>query len=369
MMGEQQGTGKVNRPDTPTGLDGPVRAQGGTVSMNRFFLFLGALALVAVAAFPLTWVPDPVPAAVLPDHQAPGVAWADEPLQPLPQIVSEDPERVKIGRRLFHDPRLSKDGKVACSTCHDLRNGGDDGLPVSVGMGGAKGEINSPTVFNAAYNFRLFLDGRAATLEAQIDGPIHDSREMASGWPRIIALLKRDSYYLNAFATEYRDGITAANVKDAIATYERTLITPDSRFDRFLRGDQSALNEEERTGYLAFKRYGCSSCHQGRNVGGNMYQKFGLFNEAELLGDIHPMRHGRSFVTGLPEDIHVFRVPSLRNVALTAPYFHDGSAATMSQAVSEMAEHQIGRKIPDEDVAQIVQFLNTLTGEYQGVPL
>ncbi len=289
---------------------------------------------------------------------------AGEPIRPIPAAPEADPDRVALGRALFHDPRLSKDNSTACVSCHDLSHGGDDGRAVSVGVEGRTGPINAPTVFNAGLNFRQFWDGRAATLEHQIDGPVQASVELGSLWPEVIAKLYEHESYPGRFGALYPDGITRANVKDALATYMRSLTTPNGRFDRWLGGEADALSRHEKRGYALFKHYGCVSCHQGANVGGNMFQVFGVLNDYfRRRGDITDADMGRYNVTGNPADRHAFKVPSLRMAALTAPYLHDGSAATLRDAVDAMFEFQLGREAPDEDKDAIVAFIETLAGE------
>lgn len=276
------------------------------------------------------------------------------------------PVKVALGERLFRDPRLSGDQTLACAGCHDLARGGVDRLPVSIGVAGGKGGINAPTVFNAALNFVQFWDGRAATLEEQAAGPIHSELEMASDWARILPRLRADSEYVRAFDAAYPDGITSANVLDAIASFERTLVTPNSRFDRYLNGEPAMLTADELEGYQRFREYGCTSCHQGRLLGANMYQKFGAVRDYYLDRPTTKADLGRYNVTGRDEDRHVFKVPSLRNVAVTAPYFHDASATTLEQAVVLAGRHQLGRDLGQRDVTLIVAFLRTLTGEWRG---
>ncbi|NDJ62784.1 MAG: cytochrome-c peroxidase [Chloroflexi bacterium] len=289
----------------------------------------------------------------------------DGPIQPIPFAVTLDQRRVTLGRDLFTDPRLSGSGTISCSTCHDLVNGGIDGLPVSVGIDERTGFVNAPTVYNSAYNFRQFWDGRAESLEDQIDGPVNNDFEMGSDWDTVIATLSQHAPYLEAFGTIYPDGITVDNIKDAIATFQRSLVTPNSRFDQYLRGDESAITEAERRGYALFHSYGCISCHQGINVGGNLFQRFGIMRDYFAdRGHITPADLGRYNVTGREEDRHVFKVPGLRNIALTAPYFHDASAATLEDAVQTMGFYQLGLSLDDEDVALLVAFLETLTGEH-----
>jgi cytochrome c peroxidase len=227
--------------------------------------------------------------------------------------------------------------------------------------------VNVPTVFNSGLNFRQFWDGRAETLEDQIDGPIHDPAEMGTDWPHILDKLRADSEYAVAFAAIYRQEIDSSTIKDALATFERSLITPDCRFDRYLRGDANALSAEEKEGYQLFKDNGCSSCHQGVLAGGNMFEKFGIVgNYFADRGQITKADLGRFNVTGQEADRYRFKVPSLRNVARTAPYFHDGSASTLEAAVSVMTRYQLGRQLTANDLHRIVQFLETLNGKTPG---
>ena len=289
---------------------------------------------------------------------------AGEPIQPIPLTLNQDPARAALGRQLFDDKRLSANGKVSCATCHDLDKGASNGQPKAAGLNGVMTPVNVPTLYNAAFNFRQFWNGRADSLEAQIGDVLQNKDEMGSNWPDVVRKLQDDAVYRKAFAAAYADGVTRANVENALASYERTLITPNSRFDRFLRGDAGALTSTERAGYDKFKRYGCVACHQGVNVGGNMYQKFGVMGDYfAARGKPTEADQGRYLVTRDERDRHVFKVPSLRNVALTAPYFHDGSAATLEQAVDVMFRYQLGRIASPDDKTAIVAFLKTLTGE------
>jgi cytochrome c peroxidase len=296
-------------------------------------------------------------------------AAIDEPIQPIPLTLNQDPARAELGRLLFRDTRLSGNGRVSCASCHDLGKGGGDGRDRSVGLNGKLTDVNAPTVLNAALNFKQFWNGRADSLEAQIDHVMLNPIEMGSGWDDVVKKLSQDAKYKSAFAAAYKDGITKANIQNAIATFERTLITPNSRFDKFLRGDSNAISAQEKAGYAKFKQYGCVACHQGVNVGGNMFQKFGVMGDYfEKRGNPTQADLGRYLVTKLDSDRHVFKVPSLRNVALTAPYFHDASAKTLEDAVDVMFRYQLGRVASKEDKESIVKFLNTLTGELQGKP-
>jgi cytochrome c peroxidase len=287
-----------------------------------------------------------------------------EPLSPLVQ-TPENAAKVALGKKLFLEKRLSGDNTIACATCHSLDKGGTDQQVHSTGISGAQGGINAPTVMNAGLNFVQFWNGRAATLEDQVDGPPNNPKEMGSNWKQIVEKLAADSDYVKDFQEVYRDGPSKEHIQDAIATFERTLITLNAPFDRFLKGDQTALDDEQKHGYELFKEYGCVSCHQGQNVGGNLYEKFGV------MGDYFkdrgtPMTDadlGRFAVTKREQDRYVFKVPSLRNLALTAPYFHDGSATTVPQAVEVMAQYQLGRPIDPDQLRAICRFLDSLNGD------
>ena len=296
-------------------------------------------------------------------------AALDEPIKPLPLALNPNPARAEIGRLLFSEVGLSANGKVSCASCHDVTKGGDDSRVHSIGFNGQPTAVNAPTVLNAALNFTQFWNGRAGSLETQINDVVQNSIEMGSKWTEVVATVARNEKYRASFAAAYEDGITKANIQNAIATYERTLITSNSRFDRYLRGERNALSDDEKTGYAKFKQYGCVACHQGVNVGGNMFQKFGVMGDYfARRGKLTEADLGRFLVTGEESDKHVFKVPGLRNVALTAPYFHDGTAATLDDAVEVMFEYQLGRVASKEDKAAIVLFLNTLTGEVVHTP-
>ncbi|MCR4305191.1 MAG: cytochrome-c peroxidase [Gallionella sp.] len=291
----------------------------------------------------------------------------DEPITPIPRDLKLDKRKVALGRRLFHDPQLSGDSRISCAHCHNLATGGVDGLAHPVGSSKTDGKIDTLTVFNSGFNFRLFWDGRAATLEDQIDFPMNNPCEMGSTWDEVIAKLGNDKAYRRDFADIYKENINPQTVRDAIATFERSLNTPNSRFDRYLRGDKQALDSSELAGYDLFKSLGCISCHQGMNMGGNMYEKLGLVEDYfRNRGNLRKVDLGRYNLTKDEDDRYEFRVPSLRNVALTAPYLHDASASTLDAAVIIMGKYQLGVDLREEEVAKIVKFLNALTGEYDG---
>lgn len=294
----------------------------------------------------------------------------DEPLKPLPAPPALDPQRVELGRQLFNEPRLSQDHSLSCASCHRLDQGGADSQAKSSGFKGQPTRVNTPSVFNAALNFRQFWDGRVESLEAQIDSVVQSPSEMGNTWSALIRTLSDDSAYQKSFGALYPDGITAANVQNALATYEKTLLSANSRFDQYLQGNTDILSLEEKYGYQRFKDYGCIACHQGVNIGGNMFQKFGVMGDYfAARGNPIDADLGRFLVTGDEQDRNVFKVPSLRNVAVTAPYFHDGSAPTLEQAVEVMFKYQLGRPPNTQDISLIVKFLKTLTGEWQGKPL
>ncbi|MGB3495091.1 MAG: cytochrome c peroxidase [Elainellaceae cyanobacterium] len=287
-----------------------------------------------------------------------------EPIQPLPKTVDLNPKVVALGQQLFHEPDLSRDRTLSCASCHALDNGGIDGKNHPVTFDDPKSSINTPTVFNSSFNFRQFWDGRTQSLEAQVDVPLQDPQEMNFTWPEAIARLQAMPNYSAQFTALYPDGITPDTVRTAIATYERSLITPNAPFDRYLLGDKSALTANQMEGYQRFKANGCISCHQGVNVGGNMFQVFGVFgNYFEDRGELNPVDLGRYNITHDPNDRYVFKVPSLRNVEQTAPYFHDGSIANLQEAVAIMGRYQLGRSLSEDDQNLIVEFLRSLTGE------
>jgi len=267
-------------------------------------------------------------------------------------------DKARLGQRLFSDRRLSRDQSISCASCHDPVHGGVDHRPVSTGVGGQKGRVNAPTVWNAVFNFRQFWNGRAADLREQAEGPIHNPIEMAMDDRLVNQRLQADAEYRRAFRKIYDHAPNLDDALDAITEFERALYTPDSRFDRWLRGEQT-LSQEELEGYRLFKQLGCVSCHNGINVGGNSYQYFGAvipLRQREQAGD-------RYQLTQDPFDRARYKVPTLRNIELTAPYFHDGSAATLNEAVQLMAYHNLGFDLSNAEVEKIVAFLRTLTGK------
>lgn len=289
-----------------------------------------------------------------------------EPIKIIKKATNLDKEKIALGRMLFMDKRLSKGNSLSCESCHLLKQGGDDNRPVSTGINGRKGNINSPTVYNSALSFRQFWDGRAATLEQQALGPVQNPVEMGELWPDVIVKLLADTSFSERFQKKYPAGLNAKNITNAIAEFERSLMTINAPFDRYLNGDFSAISQEAEEGYLLFKDYGCISCHQGAAVGGNMYQVFGVVNNYfKKRGNMTDADYGRFNLTANKLDMHSFKVPSLRMVAHTAPYFHDGSVKTLRGAVDVMFEFQLGREAPDEDKDKIVSFLKTLAGQHE----
>lgn len=297
---------------------------------------------------------------------------AGEPVRPIDEYVAYDPAKAALGFDLFHDKRFSVDNTVSCASCHDLATAGVDNHQYSHGVNDLMGGVNAPTVFNAVYNFVQFWDGRATTLAAQAAGPPLNPVEMASpSFESIIEKLNADKAFVKAFKAVYPDGISEANLTDAIEHFERTLITPDSRFDKWLRGDDAAITAEELEGYELFKKYDCATCHAGKNLGGLSYELMGLrkhYFEARGL-ELTEEDNGRYKETKQERDRHRFKVPGLRNVEHTWPYYHDGTRETLEAAVRDMGTYQSGVELTECETAKITAFLKTLTGEYQGKPV
>jgi len=285
-----------------------------------------------------------------------GILYAGS-IRPIPDSMQVDKQKALLGKKLFFETMLSKDNTISCNSCHNLANGGVDGLKYSYGIKGQKGHINSPTVYNAVFNFRQFWDGRAKDLEEQALGPIQNPIEMGMDFQTAIKRLKNVPWYKKRFEKIYSDGITAKNIVNAIAEYEKTLITPNSPFDRYLKGDKNAISKQAKRGYELFKYKGCIICHNGVNIGGNLYNKFGIYK------DINSTSLGRYNITHREEDKYVFKVPSLRNISKTAPYMHDGRFKTLKDAVVFMSQAQLGRELSKQDLNDIVAFLKSLDGQ------
>ena len=276
---------------------------------------------------------------------------AEEPVAPIPGPRPIDPRKVKLGERLFGDPRLSQDNSRSCLSCHDLSTNGATTKRQDIGLDGSSLPFNTPTVFNATLNFRLGWEGKIRTVESDVKASLENPQIMGVSVSDLAEKLAADPDMRRDFAAAYGNGLDARNILDAIASFERTLVTPDSRFDRWLTGDASALSAEELGGYRLFKSLGCVACHQGVNIGGNLFERHGIF---------HPLASPK------PE---ILRVPSLRNVATTPPYFHDGSAQTLDDAVRKMGLAQLNSTLTDQQVTAIVAYLQTLTGKYRGAPV
>ncbi|HHH31610.1 MAG TPA: c-type cytochrome, partial [Polyangiaceae bacterium] len=326
----------------------------GYIALLVIFLGIGSL-----LGFKMGWFSSDEPAAAPPAG----------PIDPLVvDLEALDMDKIALGRRLFHDGILSGDGTVTCATCHDLSSpqaSGAEARRTSIGVEGAIGPINSPTVLNASRHIAQFWDGRAADLQEQAGGPIENPLEMRSDFATVIGRLEADDYYAEAFADVF-DGATPSreNITDAIATYVASLDTP-APFDAFLQGDHEAITVQAQRGYETFQEVGCGGCHNGVDVGGDSFQKMGLVQDyfAERGGDLTAADLGRFNVTGEESDRHKFRVPTLRNVERTAPYFHDGAAATLPEAIRTMARVQLGRDLTPAQTADIEAFLQSLSGD------
>lgn len=306
------------------------------------------------------------PAAVAGQHSA----GPDEPITPIPLSVDLPADRVALGQRLFNDPKLAGKSHLACADCHILEAGGDDGRQIADGPGSGKMSLNTPTLFNVAYNGRIGWFGSHTSLQAQASTDLAKRTHDSQPWPAIISYLRGNDKYRREFDTIYSDGITEDNVLDALITFERSLITPNAPFDRWLRGDETALDPLALEGYQRFQDLGCISCHQGVNIGGNLFQRIGIFGD--FFADketLTPADQGRFSLTARERDRHVFRVPSLRNVAVTAPYFHDGRTESLREAIELVGRYQLNRELSDSDLDRLQAFLKSLTGNYQGQPL
>ncbi|GAA5481620.1 cytochrome-c peroxidase [Haloferula sargassicola] len=280
-------------------------------------------------------------------------------------------DKVALGKMLFFDPRLSKGGTLSCNSCHNLAMGGDDNLPTSVGHGWQKGPRNAPTVLNAVFNVAQFWDGRAEDLKTQAKGPVQAGVEMASTPERVESVLKSIPEYAERFGRAFPgedSPVTFDNMARAIESFEATLITPDAPFDRYLGGDEAALDANQKAGLRLFVTKGCIACHSGVNIGGRSYHPFGVLKKP--TADILPAGDtGRFALTNTEADHYVFRAAPLRNVALTAPYFHSGQIWTLEEAVKIMSDSQLGGVLDENEVAQVAAFLRSLTGKLPEVTL
>jgi cytochrome c peroxidase len=305
------------------------------------WIFLALLLLAAGAA------------AQAPDYQTSDARplGDQEPITPIPPPPAADPRKLALGERLFGDPRLSGDGKLACVSCHDIRTNGASAGRRTAAHDGSTPPFDTLTVFNAPLSFRLNWEGNFRALGAQAESSLENPTNMKTSVDEVLTRLNADPEMVKQFRAAYDRTPDRTSFLDALVTFERSLLTPGSRFDRWLGGDVSALSVEELDGYELFKSLGCSSCHQGVNVGGNLFERQGIF---------------RPLTAAKPE---IVRVPSLRNIATTSPYFHDGSTPRLDDAVRKMAAAQLDRTLSDQQVDSIVAFLQTLTGNYRGVPV
>lgn len=297
-------------------------------------------------------------------------AWDALPTTaPAPADNPTTEEKVELGKMLYHDPRLSSTGTVSCASCHNTMLGGEDNRPNSVGVDAQTGGRSAPTVWNAAFSSVQFWDGRAPSLEAQAAGPVTNPIEMGmKDWDEVVARIKTIKGYNQAFTKAFGEGsVTKDNATKAIAAYERTLITPNSPYDRYAKGEKDALSEQELRGLNKMAEIGCTSCHSGAAFNGNgAFQKFPMNDNEYFEAQYHfKDDKGVAEVSKKSEDAHFFKVPTLRNIGLTAPYFHNGSVKTLEEAVKVMAKTQLNKDLSKEEIADIVAFLeNGLTGEF-----
>lgn len=331
-------------------------------SMRKVYVALFSVVVTVSWLFSSMLTTDPAIANLGP----PITVASDEPIGPIPLEIDVDQERASLGRKLFEDTLLSSNNAVACASCHVLDQAAIDPRRKSIGVNGEERPLNSPTMFNSQFQFKQFWTGGGETSPDSVEGPLLSPAGLGATWPDVLTKLEQSPDYRRRFKATYREGITQETVKDAIFTFERSLFTPNSRFDQFLRGDANALTNSEKEGYRRFKAYGCASCHQGMLLGGNLFQKTGIFgNYAQDRGNETDADFGRFNVTNDETDRYVFKVPGLRNISETAPYFHDGEVETLEEAVKLMAKYQLGRPINQTDADLIVEFLKTLTGEME----
>lgn len=296
----------------------------------------------------------------------PGMGWASEPIQPIEAAKVSAPEKVELGKMLFFEPRLSKSNAISCNSCHNLATGGVDNQVSSLGHKWKEGPINSPTVLNSSLNFVQFWDGRAKDLQAQATGPIENPLEMAFSHKLAVETLRTLPEYRARFNAVYgKAEFDIKEVTDAIAAFEETLVTPNAPFDRWLKGDSKALTAQQLKGYQLFKDKGCTACHNGAAIGGNSYQKMGLVKPFKTDNPAQ----GRGAVTGEKQFIGWFKVPTLRNIELTYPYFHDGSVWDLKEAVQLMADIQLGQQLTDQEAEDMTAYLKSLTGEQPQIVL
>lgn len=332
-------------------------------------VWLTALLLSATPLFAATNAIDIVGTTGLKVYDS-GLNVDIEPILPIPLTNNLNPDKVELGERLFKDRELSSTRSYACETCHLFDKGATDQTVLSPAINGENRALNTPTLFNIGQMKLLTWSGKRTTLGNTAEAIIKSKKGLGTDWPTLLKVLEANPAYASSFKAIYPDGIQIENVKDAMAEFMASLDTPNSRFDQYLRGDSTALTKDEISGYQLFKSYGCASCHQGVNLGGNMMAPSGIFsNFVKERGNETPADLGLFNKTGNLDDKYVFRVPTLRNIAITQPYFHDGSSDSLDQAVDVMARYMLGRNLSVEEITLIVKFLETLTGEYKGEAL
>ncbi len=293
-----------------------------------------------------------------------GFLFSNAIITPIELEATYNKEKALLGKKLFFETKLSSTNNISCFSCHNLYEGGDDNRELALGVNGKIGKVNSPTLLNVKYNVYLSVDGRTKDLKKQILDPIHNKVEMASDFKTIIKKLKKDIYYKKTFLKVYDEEINENNIIDALVEFEKALITPNSSFDKYLRGDKTALNNDEKEGYALFKSYGCISCHNGVNLGANLFHKIGIIKEFDMEED---ESLGRYNVTKNIEDKYFYKVPILRNISLTAPYFHNGKVKTLLEAINIMIEYQVGMSASIDEVKKIESFLKTLNGDVPSI--
>lgn len=297
--------------------------------------------------------------------------YASKSIQPLPKTIKYDKEKALLGKKLYFDPILSKDNTISCASCHNIGQGGVDNLQFSFGIKGQKGNINTPTILNSIYNFRQMWDGRAKTLAHQVQFPITNPKEMGNNFENLIKTLKNNAIYNKTFNKIYQDGVTKKNIGNALEEFQKTLVTP-STFDDYLRGNKNAITENQEKGYKIFIKKGCVSCHNGINIGGGLYARFGLTDKDIannlIMEEINNSKaYNPSFglynITKNNFDKFYFKVPTLRNVALTYPYLHNGRISTLSETINSIAKAQLGLDLTKEETFLIEEFLKSLNGK------
>lgn len=281
---------------------------------------------------------------------------------PLPTPPTIDTPKIKLGKALFNDPLFSKNNTLSCNSCHSLQNAGIDGLPRYRGIYKTEGTLNTPTVLNSKLNFRQFWDGRAKNLYEVIDDHINNKTIFANDWTTIIESIKARETYNEPFQKLYSGEMSPEKVKDALAAFLDNLLTPNSPFDRYLKGDKTALSADAVKGYELFQQYGCITCHEGPNLGGNLFEKLGIYQDYFAARAVLPSDLGLYNVTKKEEDKFVFKVPSLRNIALTGPYLHDGSIQRLEDVIEIMGVYQVGQPIPKFQIPYLIKFLESLNG-------